>query len=56
VDEALTTRVDVREFVSHWPERPQPGALKIGGVICIALGIIMMIVGLALWYTALPAT
>jgi uncharacterized membrane protein len=56
MDEALTTHVDVREFVSHWPERPQPGALKIGGAICVALGVIMMIVGLVLWYTGLPPT
>ena len=53
-DEALTTHVDVREFVSHWPERPQPGALKIGGIIAVALGILMMIIGLIIWYTRLP--
>jgi uncharacterized membrane protein len=56
MDEALTTRVDVREFVSHWPESPQPGALKIGGAIAVALGIVMMIVGVILWYTNLPST
>jgi len=54
IDEALTTRVDVREFISHWPEHPQAGALKIGGAICVALGIIMMVIGLILWYTGLP--
>jgi hypothetical protein len=52
IDEALTTRTDVREFVSHWPERPQPGALKIGGGIALSLGIIMVVVGLILGYTA----
>jgi hypothetical protein len=56
MDEALTTHVDVREFISHWPERPQPGALKIGGAIAVALGVIMMVVGLIIWYTGLPPT
>jgi hypothetical protein len=55
LDEALTAYRDVREFVSHWPERPQPGALKIGGIIAVALGIVMVVVGLILWYTHLPA-
>ena len=54
LDEALTSHVDVREFISHWPERPQPGALKIGGWIAVALGILLMIIGLVIWYTGLP--
>ena len=54
LDEALTSHVDVREFVSHWPERPQPEALKIGGWISLALGILLMIIGLIIWYTGLP--
>lgn len=54
LDEALTTHVDVREFISHWPERPQPEALKIGGWIAFALGILLMIIGLVIWYTGLP--
>jgi uncharacterized membrane protein len=56
MDEALTTRIDVREFISHWPESPQPGALKIGGAISAALGILLMVIGLILWYTGLPPT
>jgi hypothetical protein len=51
LDEALTSRIDVREFISHWPERPQPGALKIGGAIAVGLGIILIIIGLTIWYT-----
>ena len=54
LDEALTTHVDVREFISHWPERPQPEALKIGGLIALALGILLVIIGLIIWYTGLP--
>jgi hypothetical protein len=56
MDEALTTHIDVREFISHWPERPQPGALKIGGAIAVALGVLLMVVGLIIWYTGLPPT
>jgi hypothetical protein len=51
LDDALTSHVDVREFISHWPERPQPGALKIGGAIAVGLGILLIIIGLAIWYT-----
>jgi hypothetical protein len=54
MDEALTTHTDVREFISHWPERPQPGALKIGGGIALALGILMVMVGLILAFTISP--
>ncbi len=51
MDEALTTHTDVREFISHWPERPQPGALKAGGWIALSLGILMVMVGLITWGT-----
>ena len=40
-------RDDLREFVDHWPPRPQPGALKIGGWIAIAVGVVLFIVGIA---------
>ncbi len=36
---------DTREFMNHWPPRHQPGALKLGGVIAIALGAILLVVG-----------
>jgi hypothetical protein len=51
LDEGLTSHIDVREFISHWPERPQPAALKIGGAIALALGILLVIIGLIIWYT-----
>jgi ABC-type Fe3+ transport system permease subunit len=54
IDEALTTHTDVREFISHWPERPQPGALKIGGWIAVSLGVLMVVVGLILAYSFAP--
>jgi len=40
---------DQREFMNHWPERPQPGALRVGGWIAIAAGVVMLIVGLVNW-------
>ena len=47
---SLSTRPgDLREFVKHWPQRPQPGALKIGGWIAIAIGVVMLATGVALW-------
>ena len=40
---------DLREFMEHWPQRPQPGALKIGGWIAITIGVILLAVGAVLW-------
>jgi len=52
--ESLTSRPDLREFMAHWPERPQLGAIKIGGWIAIAVGFIMLMVGIILWLLAGP--
>lgn len=52
--DSLAARPDVREFMSHWPERPQPGALRIGGWIAIAIGFIMLVVGIILWLMGGP--
>jgi len=41
----IGARRDVREFVEHQPERPEPGALRIGGYIAIAVGLIMLAIG-----------
>ncbi len=48
---SVSTRTDVREFLDRAPGRPEPGALKIGGKISLALGIIILLVGLGfhLW-------
>ncbi len=43
--DALTTREDLREFFSRWPGRPEPGALKAGGVIAIAVGAVIALIG-----------
>ena len=50
--ESLTSRPDMREFMSHWPERPQPGALRTGGWIAIILGALLLLVGIVFWLTA----
>jgi hypothetical protein len=47
--EAMTRQRDMREFVSHWPERPQPGALKVGGWIAIGLGALLLLTGFIGW-------
>ena len=44
----IAGRRDVREYMEHTPERPEPGGLKIGGVIAVLLGVILVIVGGAL--------
>ena len=46
---AISTRSDMREFLDHDPERPEPGALKIGGWIAIAIGLLMVVAGGILW-------
>ena len=43
--DALSTRSDVREFLEHEPEHPEPGALKIGGWIAITIGLLMVGMG-----------
>jgi uncharacterized membrane protein len=48
--DSLTTRFDLREFFSHWPPRPEPGALKTGGWIAIIVGIVVAGVGFLLWW------
>ncbi len=42
---AISTRFDVREFLEHAPKRPEPGALKIGGWIAMAVGLILIVIG-----------
>jgi len=42
---SISTRHDVREFLEHEPERPEPGALKIGGWIAMVIGLLMAVMG-----------
>jgi len=47
---SISTRPgDTREFLEHWPQRSQPSALKIGGWIAIAIGVVMLAVGVVFW-------
>ena len=46
---ALSTRPDVREYLEHWPQRPELGALKVGGWISIAVGLVMLAIGGGFW-------
>jgi len=44
----IAERRDVREYMEHTPERPEPGGLKIGGIIAVLLGLVVIIVGVSL--------
>ena len=45
----ISTHTDVREYLEHEPGRPEPGALKVGGWIAIAVGLVMLAMGGAFW-------
>ena len=47
--DALSRQTDVREFMVHEPERPEPGALKVGGWIALVVGLAMLVIGGAFW-------
>lgn len=44
-DNRLAGRADLREFMEHWPARPEPGALKVGGGISLVIGLVLLILG-----------
>ena len=44
---SLSARPDVREYLEHSPRRPGLGALKVGGRIAIAVGIVLIAIGSA---------
>lgn len=50
--ESMARRPDAREFVTRFPMRPEPGGLKAGGVIGIAVGLVLFVLALVLWLTA----
>lgn len=45
INNALSKRRDLREFITRWPPSIEPGALRIGGWILIATGIVLIILG-----------
>lgn len=44
---SLASQRDVREYLEHSPRRPGLGALKVGGRIAIAVGIVLIALGSA---------
>ncbi|MFC1942615.1 hypothetical protein ACFLWU_05305 [Chloroflexota bacterium] len=52
--DSLSGKPDMREFMEHWPKRPQPGSLRTGGWIAIAAGVLMLAVGCIIWLTGSP--
>ena len=44
-DNRLVGHADLREFLEHWPARPEPGALKLGGGIALVIGLGLLILG-----------
>ncbi|MGI2335697.1 MAG: hypothetical protein ACRKGH_03510 [Dehalogenimonas sp.] len=44
--EALSGKRDLREFVTHNPERAEPGSVRTGGWIALAVGVGILIIGL----------
>jgi hypothetical protein len=52
--EALAAKPDLREFSLRHVDSPQPGALKIGGWIALALGVVVLAVGIILWRFGWP--
>lgn len=47
--DSIANRPDVREFLDHLPWRPEPHAIVVGGRICIAIGIFLLLFGLGWW-------
>ena len=45
INDALSHRRDLKEFVTRWPPHIEPGALRTGGWISIAIGVILIILG-----------
>ncbi len=41
----LSQRRDLREFLTRWPLHVEPGALRAGGWICLAIGLLLIMLG-----------
>ena len=51
-DHVATRTDDMREFMVGWPFRPQVGAPKLGGLIAMIIGIIVLATGIVLYLVA----
>ena len=49
--DTLTSRTDMKEFIEHSPEQSRAGAFKLGGMISIIVGLVVLGIagGLRLW-------
>ena len=47
---AIASRRDIREYLERSPNRPEHEALKIGGWIAIATGLVITAIGGGFWY------
>jgi len=49
--DTLTSRTDMKEFIEHSPEQFRAGAFKLGGMISMIVGLVMLGIasGLRLW-------
>ena len=45
INYSLSGRRDLREFLTGWPLRVEPGALRLGGWIFISIGLVLIILG-----------
>ena len=45
MNHGLSGRRDLREFITRWPIRFETGALRVGGWIFTAIGLILIILG-----------
>lgn len=48
LEAGLAARYDLREFMEHTPDSPQPVALITGGIIALVLGVALVIAGFIL--------
>ncbi len=49
--DAVARRPDAREFMTHFPARPEPGSLKVGGYISLALALVLIKMALVFYLT-----
>ncbi len=49
-ESALSRRFDLREFIERIPKWPQPRSLRVGGVISIAVGVVLLVIGLVSYF------
>ena len=45
INYSLSGRRDLREFLTRWPIRIEPGALRVGGWIFTTIGLVLIILG-----------